>query len=230
MTKPRFEYKKVTQVIPWGFKYERVLAIWDLFAHQGFTTSPHLADAGFGDLNQRHARVFGIPSGAKDNQDQTAKFYQVNYPGVIVHFLHDDGRKYRMIKTRPDRQEIRGAVVGGWEPPHVFRLLHPSLSRGLARQVFLDGWINGQATGWVPDDGGIGTWESKTVVCYGYGYLEEFVQIQEWFAHWYPGTQVELGEVPPYPWETPGANPGDRLVSISDSGSGTDALPGDEEE
>jgi hypothetical protein len=236
---PRIQYKKVTVVIPDHYPIEQVSEIWDRNLNRGFTFSSKLEDAGFGDLDQRNARIYGIDPEQEDGQEGTVEYFQENYPGVVVQFLRNDGVQFRSVRTRPDRQKERGAVVRGGRK-HVFHLLHSSLNVLQAKAVFLEFWKKGEPVGWIADEGGIGTWRYKSVVCHGWP-EEEQETIQMFFKYFYPKVKVQFGEIPPFPWDLPEEepepeepepvepNPGDRVITVSDSGSGSDSLPGETE-
>lgn len=233
---PRIQYKKVTVIIPDHYPIERVSEIWDRNRNRGFTFSSKLEDAGFGDLNLRNARIYGFHPEQKNELEKTVEYFQEDYPGVAVQFIRDDGVQFRNVKTRPDRQKERGAVVRGGRK-HTFHLLHTSLNVLQAKAVFLEFWKKGEPVGWIPDEGGIGTWKYKWVICHGWP-EDEQETIQGWFKHFYPKVKVQFGEIPPFPWdipeeepeepeEPPEPNPGDRIITVSDSGSGSDDIPGE---
>ena len=100
------------------------------------------------------------------------------------------------IDLRPIAGQTPGGTTGTRGAPRVqyertFKLIHNSVPENMALSIFKQARAAGQTIGFSPDDAGLGDLDIKIVEVYGWP-TAEVNELQQFFATYYPGTQVRF--------------------------------------
>jgi len=99
--KPREEYKRVYYVVPGTATQARRNEIYLQAAAEGRTVGPSYDDAGIGDLDDRTAVLWDIPTGQRGT---FSDWFHLHYPGVLVEF-RGDGQAIKLA-NRPCQTNV----------------------------------------------------------------------------------------------------------------------------